>query len=156
MKSGCFKLIAMLALGIFTVFGLTSCQTATPASRAAQTPGVLESLSAEDRDLVLKGTISEGMSRDAVTIAWGQPDGVSHGSMDGKRVETWRYTTLRSIYRPYYGLGLGYGYGYGRGYGRGFYPGAMFGMGPDYVPVTSSVVRFRNNRVIAWETADVH
>ena len=156
MKSGCFKLIAMLVIGIATVIGFTSCQSATPASRAAQSPGVLESLSAEHRDLVLKGTITEGMSKDAVLIAWGKPDGVSHGSAEGKNVETWRYTTLRPIYRPYYGVGMGYGYGYGYGYRRGFYPGATLAMGPDYVPVTSSVVRFRGNRVTAWETADVH
>lgn len=153
MKSGCFKLIAMLILGVFTVLGFTSCETATPATRAAKTPGVLESLSTEDRDLVLKGTISEGMSKDAVVIAWGKPDSMSYGSMNGKAVETWKYTSLRPIYRPYYGLGVGMGYGYGR---RGhFYPGASLSMGPDYVPVTSSVVRFRGNRVIGWETADV-
>ena len=151
MKSGCFKMLMMLVLGVVVMCGFTSCESMTPAKRAAENPGVMDRLSEADRNLVLSGTISEGMSKDAVIIAWGRPDSISHGSMSGKPVETWRYATMRPIYRPYYGVGLGYGYGY-RGH---FYPGATFGMGPDYVPVTSSICRFRNNRVIGWETADV-
>jgi len=155
MKSGCFKMLTMLALGFAVVFGFTSCESMTPAKRAAENPGVMDRLSEADRNLVLSGTISEGMSKDAVVIAWGRPDSISHGSMGGKPVETWRYATLRPIYRPYYGVGMGYGYGYGYR-GRGYlYPGAAWGMGPDYVPVTSSICRFRNNRVIGWETSDV-
>jgi hypothetical protein len=153
MKSGCFKLIAMLIAGVAVIFGFTSCESANPATRAQKNPAAFESLPAKDRELVLKSTIAEGMSKEAVLIAWGKPDRVSTGSMNGRMAETWTYTTLRPIYRPYYGLGLGIGpYGYRH---HGIYPGAAFGMGPDYVPVTSSVVRFRNNRVIAWETADV-
>jgi hypothetical protein len=156
MKSGCFKMLALVVLGIVAAFGLTSCETASPATRAQQNPGVLESLSAEDRDLVLKGTIAEGMSKDAVLIAWGRPDRVTSGSAGGRATETWSYTSMRPIYRPHYGLGLGYGsYGHHGYRHRHFYPSASFGMGPDYIPVTSSVVRFRGNRVIAWETADV-
>ena len=146
-------MLAMLILGIAAVIGLSSCEATSPASRAAKSPGVLERLSPHDRELVMKSTISEGMSKDAVYIAWGKPDGITHGSMNGKTVETWTYTSLRPIYRPYYGMGFGMGY-YGR-YHRHVYPSATLSMGPDYVPVTSSVVRFRNDKVIAWETADV-
>jgi len=153
MKSGCFKLIAMLIAGVAVILGFTACEATTPAARAQQNPAAFESIPAKDRELVLKSTIAEGMSKDAVVIAWGKPDRVTTGSLNGKMVETWIYTSMRPIYRPYYGLGVGIG-GYGYRH-HGIYPGASFGMGPDYVPVTSSVVRFRNNHVIAWETADV-
>ena len=152
MKSGCFKMLAMLVLGIAVVLGLSSCESSTPASRAAKSPAVMGQLSQRDRDAVMSGTIAEGMSKDAVFIAWGRPDSITHGSVDGKRVETWTYTSLRSVYRPY-GMGFGVGY-YGR-YHRHVYPSAAIAMGPDYVPVTSQVVRFRNDKVVAWETADV-
>lgn len=151
MKKGCFPLISMLLLcGAALLF--TSCETANPATRAQQNPAVFNSLSAEDQALVLKGTISEGMSRDAVMLAWGRPDSVMNSSDGGRAGEVWRYTSLRPVYRPYYGVGMGMG-SYGR-HRSGIYPTASFGMGPDYVPVTSSVVRFRNGRVHGWDTVD--
>lgn len=116
---------------------------------------MLEGLSEADRELVLKQTISEGMSKNAVFLAWGKPDSVITGSENGRQTETWRYAALRPIYPYPYGLGLGLGYG--RGYHRHGYvaPYASYSLTPDYVPMTSSVVRFRNGRVVAWETADV-
>ena len=151
MKKGCFPLISLLLLcGAALLF--TSCETANPATRAQQNPALFQSLSAEDQALVLKGTISEGMSRDVVTLAWGRPDSVMNSSDGGRAAEVWRYTSMRAVYRPYYGVGMGIG-SYGRHH-SGIYPSASLSMGPDYVPVTSSVVRFRKGRVDGWDTAD--
>lgn len=151
MKSGCFKMLLMLTLCAAVLLGFTACETASPATRAQQNPAVFNSLSAEDRDLVLKGTISEGMTKDAVLLAWGRPSTVVTSSDNGRITEVWRYTSLQPVYRPHYGMGMGYGYGYrGRGYA---YPYGAVGFGPDYVPVTSSIVRFRKNRVVGWDAA---
>jgi hypothetical protein len=110
---------------------------------------MFEQLPAADRDLVMRGTISEGMSRDAVFLAWGKPDVVTTGSEGGRQIETWRFAEMRPVYPYGYGVGLGYGHGYYRH--GGFYPYGAVGFTPGYVPVTASVVRFRNGRVVSWE-----
>jgi hypothetical protein len=152
-KRGCAKLTGLCALIMFAVVDLTGCTTANPQTRVQQNPALYDSLSAADRDLVMKGTISEGMTKDAVYLAWGKPDSVTTGSDRGKVTETWRYATMRPVY---YGGGFGYGMGFfgGRYHGRHFYPHLDMSLTPQYVPVTSSVVRFRAGRVVAWETSD--
>jgi len=150
---GCSHLIALcLVLGLI-VFQFTGCVASTPLARAQQNPGMLENLPKADRELVMNKTIAEGMSKDAVFLAWGKPDSVSTGSEGGRATETWRYAIMQPVWGGW-GLGLGYGYG---GYHRHGYvaPYASYGMTPGYVPQTSSVVRLRNGRVAAWETADV-
>jgi hypothetical protein len=152
---GCFHLMILCLLLGVVVFHFTGCTASNPQARAQKNPGMLEGLPAADRELVLKSTIAEGMSKDAVYLAWGKPDSVTTGSEGGRAVETWRYASLRPIY-PYPIWGLGLGLGYGGGYHSHGYvaPYASYGMTPDYVPMTASVVRFKNGRVTAWETAD--
>ncbi len=138
----------------------SSCAVSTPASRAAKYPQMADALTPTQRESVMRGHITEGMSKDAVYLAWGAPSRVTRGSEGGRDFEQWRYTELRPIYSSRVGIGFGYGYGYGgyggyRGrYGRhgGYYPGyTMIDYGPDYVPVTSAVVKFRSGRVSGWE-----
>jgi hypothetical protein len=150
---GCFHLFAICVVLALILFQFTGCTASTPQARAQKNPGLLESLPPADRDLVLKSTISEGMSKDAVFLAWGKPDSVTSGSANGRPVETWRYAALRPVYG---GWGLGMGLGYGPGYyHRGYVaPYAGYQFTPGYVPVTSSVVQFKGGRVAAWETAD--
>ena len=150
---GCAKLIGLCALLLFAVINFTGCTVSNPQTRAQQNPALLESLSAADRALVLKGTISEGMTKDTVFLAWGKPDAVTTGRDRGQTTETWRYATLRPVY---YGGGFGYGMGYygGRRHGRHFYPYMDMSLSPQYVPVTSAIVKFRGGRVVAWETSD--
>lgn len=147
------KLIGLCSLLMFAVIQFTGCTVANPQTRAQQNPALLEQLSAADRELVLKGTISEGMTQNAVYLAWGKPDSVTTGRDRGRTTETWRYATLRPVY---YGGGFGYGMGFygGRPYGRHFYPHLDMSLTPQYVSVTSAVVRFRGGRVVAWETSD--
>ncbi len=152
---GCAKLIGLCALILFTVIHFTGCAASNPQTRAQQNPALLDQLSAEDRALVLKGTISEGMSKDTVFLAWGKPDAVTTGMDRGKTTETWRYATLRQVYYGGgVGMGMGMGYYGGRHHGGRFYPALDMNLSPQYVPVTSAVVRFRGGRVVAWETSD--
>lgn len=105
----------------------------------------------------MAGRIAEGMSRDAVYLAWGSPERVTRGSEGGAEFERWRYTELRPVYPGHtwtgFGVGYGLGYGYGGGYRYGrFYPGyAVIDYGPDYVPVTAATVKFRSGKVVGWE-----
>ncbi len=115
-----------------------------------------ESLSEKDKQLVAEGRIEEGMSKEAVFIAWGRPDDKRRGSQQSVPYETWTY----AVNQPYTNthIGLGYGYGYGHyPYGRyrhyhdpyfGFYPS----MGVTYRRINVGKVEFLNDKVISWET----
>ena len=149
-KRGCSKIVAMGLLMAVVVLHFTGC-AATPQTRVQKNPEMLSRLSPADQILVMRGTLRDGMSRDAVFLAWGRPDSVSYGSESGRQTETWRYATLQPVY--HHGLGLGFGYGGGFHHGRHFYPGLSMNLTPHYVPRTTSVVRFRNGRVVAWEMA---
>ena len=149
------KIQMMLVRGCLTGAAvlLAACAAATPGSRVAQAPQLFEALTTPQKQAVLEGRVLEGMSPDAVYLAWGRPDRVTRGSQNGTPFELWRFTELQPVYRSAVNLGWGYGYGpYGYG-GRGYYDPAFVGVetGPDYVPVTAAVVRFSRNRVIAWE-----
>lgn len=134
---------------------LAACATATPAGRVAKAPQLYEALPAGHKDAVLQGRMLEGMTPDAVYLAWGRPDRVSCGSRNGTPFELWQFTELQPIYRSGVNVGLGFGYGpWAHGYaGRYYYDPAFLAIdsGPDYVPVPAAVVRFSRNRVTAWE-----
>ena len=98
----------VMALGLL-VFGACS----TPETRISERPDVYRSLSSTDQALVSQGKIREGMSRDAVYIAWGAPNQRAAGRNRGNSVETWIYYNTTTDYHP---GGFGYGLGYG-GYG---------------------------------------
>ncbi len=133
---------------------LSSCATATPAGRVAESPAMFQTLTESQKTAVMEGRVVEGMTPDAVYLAWGRPDRVMRGSENGKPFEQWRFTELKPVYHTGLTMGMGYGYApyrYGRRGGY-YYPSyAALETGPDYVPVTSAVVRFSRNRVTGWE-----
>lgn len=131
---------------------LSSCAVSNPASRISQQPAVFAALPASQKALVQTGQIAEGMTKDAVYLAWGRPDGVLAGSENGKSTELWRYTRLQPVYRQRIGMGMGWGYGPYCGRGRRHYD-PFYDQGLEYVPVTAGVVRFRNGKVTGWEAA---
>ncbi len=117
-----------------------------------------DALSTTQKQAVMEAKVTEGMTPDAVYLAWGRPDRVIRGSENGKPYELWRYTELQPVYHSGLTMGLGYGYGHGyrHGYGHGRHlyrdPRFLaFETGPDYLPITAAVVRFRANRVVSWE-----
>lgn len=149
------RLSAVVLLPCLLLLG--GCATSTPQSRIASNPALFEALSEQDRGLVSSGMVREGMSQDAVFLAWGRPHRVSEGSRDGRRFETWSYFRSEPVRR----VGVGVGYGYGRGpwgypghygrYGRGYDPFYHGGPSWDYRQVKTAEVEFVNDRVSRWE-----
>lgn len=87
---------------------------ATPEKRISEHPDLYNGLPARQQQLVTQGQIAPGMSRNAVWLAWGNPEQKVNGYARGNTTETWVYLTTTTY--PY-----GYGYGYGGfGYGWGY------------------------------------
>src|SRR3954464_8411077 len=91
-------MLGALGLG----FTLTSCTTVD--TRIAERPDAFHRLSASDQALVQHGRIREGMSRDAVYIAWGPPSARVPGRNRGHVVEVWIYeaTSAGDYPGPFY------------------------------------------------------
>ncbi len=149
-----------LALIIATLF--VQCSS-TPKTRIENNPQMFAKLSTKDRQLVNHGLIREGMTRDAVFLAWGRPDTVSVGINRGRESENWTYEGQRPVRSMSMNMGFGYG-GFGYGglgyggfggfgpYGYGGYP--MFGSGTavTYIPYTAGTADFVNGRVVSWKS----
>src|SRR5215212_4652134 len=146
---------------------LAGCSTTE--SRISENPQLFQSLPGRDQELVSRGQIRTGMSRDAVWLAWGNADQKVAGAMRSTSTETWVYTTTSSYpygggYGGFYGRPFGpYGYG-GFGYG-GFrtHRGHRFAFYGDpfydpfyysYIPTVTypyKTVTFSNGRVMSFQ-----
>ncbi|MBK1883915.1 hypothetical protein JIN85_15965 [Luteolibacter pohnpeiensis] len=139
-----------LVLSLISATFVVSCVPSTPQYRIAQNPQKFEALSSKDQELVKKGQIRRGMSKDAVRIAWGNPSQVFENSKNGKSGERWDYTGTKPVYRDEFFVGPGY---YGGFYGRGYYP--YYGFNPSldvtYVPYRDATVWFVGSNVDSWE-----
>lgn len=137
---------------------LSSCATRSAADkRIEKNPQLYEKLSSRDRELVRLGEVKEGMSQEAVFLAWGRPDRVMSGGRDGNASEKWAYFDSRPVsnfsvgvgtrgIHPFYtsfGVHPAFGYSYGPGWG--------YGTDIDFVPHISRQVEFTNGHVTAWE-----
>jgi hypothetical protein len=142
---------------------LTGC--ATIESRISEHPEIYGRLSPRDQALVRQGQIREGMSMDAVWLAWGSPEQKGFGRWRGRQTETWIYRAYYNEYDPYYG-GFGYPYGYGGYYGGGVIVGGRHRRhfvvydpfyDPFFYPRFRQVsypyktVTFENGRVVAFQ-----
>ena len=149
--------ILRLCLGLLAAVLLTQCASSTPQTRIQRNPQLYASLSTRDRQLVNSGVIREGMTRDAVFLAWGRPDSVTAGTNRGRETESWTYIGQRPVRTMNMSMSMGMGFGYGGfGYG-GFGPYGMggypyMGGGPSvmYIPYTAGVVEFSRGRVVRW------
>ena len=146
-RSGVF--LALLCIG--AALGLSSC-TSPIVGRIESNPQLYDQLSPADRALVARGEIREGMTKEAVFLAWGRADRVLRGRERGGIVERWSYTSSHPVYSSTVGLGVGWGAG--RRYGSGFvgpwdpfWGGYNYGPAVVYVPYQSASVEFRNERV---------
>ena len=140
----------------------TSCSTTE--TRISDHPEIFQTLSPRDQGLVKVGKIREGMSQNAVWLAWGAPDQKATGVARGRPVETWIYNEYTYSNAPYpYPFGP---YGYGGYYGsrvifhnHGRYRFAIIGdpffdpffysYVPPRVAYPSKTVTFSNGRVIS-------
>ena len=141
---------------------LTSCSTTE--SRISEHPEIFNRLSQRDQALVSQGKIREGMSMDAVWLAWGAPDQKAQGTARGRPVETWIYNEYVYAHSPYpYPYGP---YGYGGYWGGGavfhhhrghrfaiigdpFYDPFYYSYIPPRVAYPSKTVTFVNGRVVS-------
>jgi hypothetical protein len=150
---------------------LVSCSTTE--TRISGHPEIYQSLSSRDQALVSQGQIREGMSPNAVYLAWGNPDRKIVGSMRGRPTETWIYVHYRtypySYPYPFYGPGFGYGYGFGLtrvGYagrhrrhggrsfvffGSPFYDPFFYSYIPPSIPYPYKTVTFASGRVVSFQ-----
>lgn len=108
-----------------------------------------EALSPRHRELVSQGQVAEGMSMDAVYLAWGRPHEKRQGSRGGRSSETWVYFGSEAVPVRTVGLGVGTGFGYRAG------PLYDMGFGYDYLrrDFVAATVEFVNGRVVSWERA---
>ena len=138
-----------LYLAALLMLGLASC--ASPIERrVSHNPQIYNKLSTADQQAVRSGRIREGMSKEAVFLAWGRPDRVAAGKRDGKNRERWSFTEFEQVQRFGYGGGLGVGMGYGYGGYGWFDPIGYAGPMIDYVPVPGRSVEFVNGQVAGF------
>jgi hypothetical protein len=97
-------------LFVALIFGITAGALilngcATTQARISQHPDIYQRFSPRDKALVSQGQIREGMTMDAVWLAWGKPDQKFPANAGDGRGETWvylRYETPPSYGGPYY------------------------------------------------------
>ncbi len=133
---------------------MSACAPSTPQARIARYPEKFNALSRKEQNLVQQGRIAQGMSPDAVVLAWGFPDQQFEGSRNSKQTKRWDYASTVPVYSPAFAYGS-YGYGYGRygpyrNYGY-FGPGPGFGPEVAYLPYRVASVWFVDNAVDSWE-----
>ena len=140
-----FRRVLPVLMSLFSVAQF-SCQTATPLTRIDQNPVMFRMLSPEHQVLVQQGRICEGMSKDAVFLAWGTPNTPPvQGQQGGLAYEKWVY----NVYRPVMVDSVGFGTGcwhHGHWYGGGMSTSTAM------VPEEAAWVIFQNNCVTAWES----
>jgi len=147
-------------LGLATIAAtlLTGCAIRSSAERRIdRNPDLYAELGGKQKELVRRGDVEEGMSRDAVYLAWGRPDMVRRGSREGRGKETWAYFDSTPITTASIGFGSYSGhpfynyFGFHPRFGYGVGPGWTYGSGVDFVRHVDRTVEFVDGRVIAWE-----
>lgn len=159
------SIIRLFSTSLLAFLVISCAGPQTPADRIAERPNDFDQLSEKHQNLVQKGQITKGMPTTGVALAWGSPSRRSTGEQNGKRFESWTYNRYRSQFVNSVGVGFG-GFGPYGGHrfggfgpwGGGFGPwgGGFGGQRTDviWIPERAAVVRFRNNRVYAWEASN--
>lgn len=122
--------------------------------RISKNQGKFQKLSSYHQSKVSNGDLAEGMSKDAVFLAWGKPDKVTDSTMHGAKSELWMYTGREA--RPTTSIGIGYGFPYGAGFfDRYNYenhgPGWDFESDVRMVETMDRTVHFKNGSVVGWQ-----
>jgi len=123
--------------------------------RIERNPELFAKLSTEDQGLVRQGRLREGMTKEAVFLAFGRPDRVATGRKGGKDFEKWTYLGQRAVTTQTFGMGFGaWGGGWGGGYCGPYYdPFLMGGPVTTYIPYDAASVDFAAGRVTGWESS---
>lgn len=123
-----------------------SCSS-SPQERIHADMPAYQKLSSKDQSMVLAGQISPGMTPEAVKLAWGEPDSISRGNLNGIPSERWLYQKG----------GSGFSFGVGAGVGHFHNSSSMLGTGIGTsfpittIPPNMSYVLFTKGKVTAWE-----
>ena len=102
MQRRVFSVALAFGIAVGTVIW-TGC--ATTQTRISQHPEMYQRLSPRDQALVSQGQIRQGMTMDAVWLAWGKPDQTIPDNVGDRPTESWiylRYETPPSYGGPYY------------------------------------------------------
>lgn len=166
-----FLLLLLSSVPLLLGGGAAGCASTDPQARARQRPG-FNALPAAERRLALAGQVRDGMSADAVFVAWGRPTQVYRGTANGRPLEAWVYLRAAPARpSPDFGnypadylaaradfLGAYYRgdrfYNYPGPYFSGFYPGAVFYPGPvpgslgSDAPILDRQAIFENGRLV--------
>lgn len=112
-------------------------------SRMKENPAAFQRLSPKQQQLVANGNVSEGMSKNAVYIAWGNPDRITYGSKRGTLDERWLYFGYDFTQVPSYDFFPVYAGGF-------VYNDYIYS--PQYVstPYVDKGVVFEKERVVNW------
>ncbi|MBR5879919.1 MAG: hypothetical protein IKY91_10200 [Akkermansia sp.] len=114
-------------------------------SRISKNPVIYQVLSPEQQLMVQQGKICEGMSKEAVFLAWGNPNTEPVlGQQNGVSYEKWVYL----IYQPVMMNTVGFSAGC---WGGGPCYGPAVGASTAYVPQETAWVMFENDKVTSWE-----
>jgi hypothetical protein len=159
---------ALTACAVSLTLFVTGCTTVQ--TRLAEHQEAFHAMSPSDQALVQQGKIREGMSHDAVYIAWGSPSQRIPGRFRGHIVETWIYDATAAgdyggpfLYGYPYGYGIGYGFWGGhrrhlyhghRYYGHHYYDpfyDPFFYTSANIVRYPERTVSFDSGRVIGWQ-----
>jgi hypothetical protein len=148
-------------LALATSFLLANC--ASPVQRRVErNPELFAKLSESQKGNVMSGRVAEGMSKDAVFLAWGKPQRISVGKRNGMKTERWDYTGYEPVYR--YDSDFGYGGStgnyalamrdhherYAGDYRRGDFMYYSPAPRVDYVPYNAKMVEFTGEVVTAF------
>lgn len=141
------KMVLKSLCSVFSCLVLAACGSTTPQERIQANPALYNALPARQQALVQQGQICRGMDRNAVLLAWGQPDSRANGqTRDGAAWERWEYNTLEPVTTVHSGFGGWYG-PYGP-YGWRPYGGS--GIDTTYIPRCMAAVEFVNGTVERW------
>jgi hypothetical protein len=134
-------------LTLLAVALLSSCASG-PERRISKNAETFSKLSTADQASVRAGKIREGMSKEAVFMAWGRPSSVADGKRSGVALERWSYTEMQPVMMTGFGGGFG---GWGGWGGCGRWGGAPFMMNSvNYIPTAGPTVEFTNGRVTGY------
>lgn len=166
------KIYKSYSLGAVALIGLllSSCSSVNPQTRIDKNPSIYEGLPTKHKELVKQRQLSEGMSKNAVFLAWGKADRETESFVDGKNSSTWYYTTLTPSYRQHISGGIILGSHYNhypydhswhgsryssRRHSRRYHRGSLLypTIGTSVVYSRSDVasVSFKNGKVVAWQ-----
>lgn len=140
-KNISIALISMISLA------LNSCSMKTPLDRIAEYPQLYQTVPASQRSFVQSGEVRNGMSENAVFLAWGAPNTPHVKGQDGKKsFIKWNYSTQVPINSynsgPHYYID-----GYNRNRDHQLYANNQ----TSYIPKIYASVTFTNGKVSSWE-----